>query len=61
VDVDGVGGYCSTVHHELVRVVCVGLVGDWINYFTADLDAEISECCTEPLQRRGLTFTDRLR
>ena len=41
-----------------VCVLCTGVIGDWLNYFTADLEAEISECCIEPLQRRSLTFTD---
>lgn len=38
-----------------------GVVGDWVNYFTDDVEAEVLECCVEPLQRQGLTFTDRCR
>jgi len=39
---------------------CVGVVGDWVNYFTADMEADIFQCCIDPAQRRGLVFTDRL-
>ena len=39
--------------------VSLGVIGDWVNYFTADMQADIYQRCIEPLQRRGLTFTDR--
>ena len=40
-------------------VIRSGVIGDWQNYFTADMEAEIYQRCIEPLERRGLTFTDR--
>jgi len=46
----------------LTYFVCViGVVGDWMNYFSSDMQAQLFECCIEPLQRRGVTFTDRRR
>ena len=51
--------YTETLHSTKACVFVVGIIGDWMNYFTADMEAEVYDCCVEPLQRRGLTFTDR--
>jgi hypothetical protein len=35
-----------------------GVVGDWKNHFTAEMERRIHETCVEPLEQRGLIFTD---
>jgi len=41
-------------------VSVLGEVGDWVNYFTPEMEREIDEICVEPLKSRGLTFIDKL-
>ena len=43
-----------------MRFCVAGEVGDWVNYFTADMEKEMDEVCVEPLKSRGLAFIDRL-
>jgi len=35
----------------------VGRIGDWMNYFTPEIEKEADEMFVEPLKSRGLTFT----
>jgi len=39
--------------------LCRRVIGDWQNYFTADMESQIYQRCIEPLKRRGLVITDR--
>lgn len=38
-----------------------GQIGDWMNYFTPDMERETDELFVEPLRSRGLTFVDRMQ
>jgi len=41
-------------------VSCAGQIGDWVNYFTPEMEKETEELFVEPLKSRGLTFIDSM-